>query len=276
MIPPTTELASGIDIPMLGIGMDQVRDFKQGYDALIYAFSIGYRSVDTAYSYGNEEAVGRAVRDCGIPRSEIFITTKLTMYDQGYDSALRAFDKSLKNLGLEYMDSFLIHWPGKYYFTDTWKAFIRLFEEKMIRAIGVCNFNIHHLEKLREKTGVMPAINQVEWHPYFQQPQIAKYCKQHNILLEAWSPLMCGGEVLEDKHIVAISQEIGKSSAQVILRWHLQQGRRIFPKSVTPSRISENLDIFDFDLTPTQIEVIDSMGVSDLRIGPDPDIFFLV
>jgi diketogulonate reductase-like aldo/keto reductase len=272
---PTVKLLNDVDIPVFGIGVDLVKDFEQGCQALLYALSIGYRSIDTAHSYGNEGMVGQAVKDCGIPRQEIYISTKLTQIDQGYDNSLRAFDRSLKNLGLDYIDSWLIHWPGKYYYVDTWKAFIRLYEQKLVRTIGVCNFNIHHLEDLRIQTGVIPAVEQVEWHPYFQQPELAEYCAKYRIQLEAWSPLMCGGEILKDPRIAAIAKAADKSPAQVILRWHIQQGRRIFPKSVTPARIKENLEIFDFELSPEQLASIDSMRGLENRIGPDPEIFFL-
>jgi diketogulonate reductase-like aldo/keto reductase len=272
---PTAKLLNGVNIPMLGIGVDQVKDFDKGYQALLYALSIGYRSIDTAHSYGNEEMVGRAIRDSGVPRSEIYVSTKLTQIDQGYDNALQAFDRSQKQLGLDYIDSWLIHWPGKYYYVDTWKAFIRLAEEKRARTIGVCNFNVHHLEDLIIQTGVIPAVEQIEWHPYFQQPELAAYCAKHHILVEAWSPLMCGGEILEDSRIGNIAKETDRSSAQVILRWHLQQGRRVFPKSVTPSRIKENFELFDFELSPGQLKTIDAMEEQNLRIGPDPEIFFL-
>jgi diketogulonate reductase-like aldo/keto reductase len=272
---PTVKLSNAVDIPALGIGMDQVKDWKKGYDALMFAFSAGYRSVDTAYSYGNEAMVGHAIRDCGIPRSEICVSTKLTQIDQGYDNALRAFEVSIKNLGLDYLDVWLIHWPGKYYYIDTWKAFIHLYDQKLVRAIGVCNFNTHHLEDLREQTGIIPMIEQIEWHPYFQQTEIACYCVKHNILIEAWSPLMCGGEVLKDDRIISLSKETGKTPAQILLRWHIQQGRRVFPKSITPERIKENSEVFDFSLSSDQIAVIDALGQRNLRIGPDPEIFFL-
>ncbi len=271
---PTYKLANNVQIPVLGIGMDQVKDFKQGYEALLHAFSIGYRSVDTAFSYGNEEMVGNAVRDSGLPRNQFFVTTKLTGSDHGYDAALRGFEKSIKRFRLEYLDSFLIHWPGKYLFVDTWKAFERLYREKRVRAIGVCNFNIHHLVTLLKEAEIVPMVNQIEWHPYFSQPDIARYCREHNILVEAWSPLMCGGEVLDDKVIHGIADALHKSPAQIILRWHLQAGRRIFPKSVTSNRIEENMGIFDFQLAPEQAARIDSLGWRRLRIGPNPDVFF--
>jgi diketogulonate reductase-like aldo/keto reductase len=274
MAVPNARLANGISIPVFGIGMDQVRDPQQAYDALSFALRIGYRSIDTASSYGNERDVGRAVKDSGIDRKDLYIATKVTGADQGYDATLRAFEKSSKLLGVDYLDGYLIHWPGKYMFVETWRALERLYREKRVRVIGVCNFNPHHIERLRREAEILPLVDQVEWHPYFDQPDLAAYCASHDIVIEAWSPLMCGGVVLEDHVIAGIASRIGKSPAQVILRWHLQGKRRIFPKSVTPGRIEENSRIFDFELSPADMSAIDALGGRQMRIGPNPDVFF--
>ena len=272
----TVTLSNGVKIPLLGIGMDQVRDLDAAYAALVFAFKTGYRSVDTASSYGNEAAVGRAVADSGIGRGELFVTTKVKALDHGFDRTLRAFDRSIELLGLDYLDSYLIHWPGKYLFVDTWRALERLYDQGRVRAIGVCNFNPHHIETLRDHGEMTPMIDQVEWHVYFQQHDVARYCEEHDILLEGWSPLMCGGVALEDPEIVRIAREKGRTPAQVILRWHVQRGRRVFPKSLTPERIAQNFDIFRFRLTEEELIGIDELGSKNIRIGPDPDIFFMI
>ena len=268
--------ANGVEVPMLGIGFDQVRDIALAQRLMEYALETGYRSVDTAHSYGNETGIGNAVRESGIKREEIYITTKLTAKDQGYDSALRAFDRSMNNLQLDYLDCFLIHWPGKYLFTDTWRAFIRLYEEKAVRVIGVCNFNIHHLETVEKETGVLPMVNQFESHPYYPQNELADYCLGRGILTEAWSPMMCGGAIFADSTIGAVAGESGGTPAQVILRWHIQKGHRIFPKSVHADRIDSNFRIFDFALDDGQMERINALEGKNEKIGPNPDVFFEV
>lgn len=268
--------ANGVEVPMLGIGFDQVRDIALAQRLMEHALETGYRSVDTAHSYGNETGIGNAVRESGIKREEIYITTKLTAKDQGYDSALRAFDRSMNNLQLDYLDCFLIHWPGKYLFTDTWRAFIRLYEEKAVRVIGVCNFNIHHLETVEKETGVLPMVNQFESHPYYPQNELADYCRGRGILAEAWSPMMCGGAIFADPTIGAVAGESGRTPAQVILRWHIQKGHRIFPKSVHADRIDSNFRIFDFALDDGQMERINALEGKNEKIGPNPDVFFEV
>lgn len=273
---PEYVLSNGVTVPKLGIGFDQIRDTELAQSLLEYAFETGYRSIDTAHSYGNEEGVGRAVRASGLKREEIYITTKLTAGDQGYDAALRAFDKSMGNLKLDYLDCFLIHWPGKYLFAETWKAFIRLYEQKVVRVIGVCNFNIHHLEKVEKETGVLPMVDQFESHPYYPQEKLSEYCQRRGILPEAWSPMMCGGVIFEDPVVKRIAQETKRTPAQVILRWHIQKGHRVFPKSVHRERIRSNFELFDFALDERQVESIDKLGSRNEKIGPNPDIFFEV
>jgi diketogulonate reductase-like aldo/keto reductase len=271
---PLYRFANGVEVPLFGLGLDQVKDLALAYDSLMYAFSLGYRGVDTASAYYNEEAVGRAVRECGIPREAIYVTTKLTADDQGYEATLKGFDESLRRMKLDYIDCFLIHWPGKYLYVDTWKAFEKIYDEKRVRVIGVCNFTQKHLDRLWPEAAVPPMVNQIEIHPYFQQKTLGEYCQNRGILVEAWSPLMCGGIVLKDPVIAGIAEETGKTPAQVVLRWHFQKGRRVFPKSVTPERIAENIGIFDFSLDDIQIEKIADLDSHHFRIGPNPDIFF--
>jgi len=271
---PFYQCSNGVKIPMFGMGLDQVRDFDVAYNSLMYAFSIGYRSIDTASAYYNEEAVGKAIRESGIARNEIYVTTKLTADDQGYESTLKGFDESLKRLNLDYIDCFLIHWPGKYLYVETWKAFEKLYKEKCVRVIGVCNFTQKHLTRLFREASIMPMIDQLEIHPYFQQAALDAFCREKNMLVEAWSPLMCGGIVLENQVITGIARETERTPAQVILRWHHQKGHRVFPKSVTPNRIKENVGIFEFSLNNSQMDKIDSLARYNFRIGPNPDIFF--
>lgn len=273
---PEFILSNGVEVPAIGLGMDQVRDEKQAYQAVISAISMGYRSIDTASSYKNEEYISHAIRDCGVSRKELYITTKLTASDQGYEASLKAFERSLKALGVDYLDCFLIHWPGKYLFVETWKAFEKLYKEKSVRVIGVCNFNAHHIVTLEQNTSILPMVDQIESHPYYPQDELQQFCGSKGILMEAWSPLMCGGKVLNDSVITDIAIESRKSPAQVILRWHYQKSHRIFPKSVTPARIKENFEIFDFTLSEEQMNRINSLGKHNLRIGPNPDIFFEV
>ena len=275
-VPPLVSLTGGLRIPILGLGMDQVRDPQVAYDCVRHALDLGYRSIDTASSYGNEEPVGRAVRESGVPREDIVVTSKVTAVDQGYDRTLAAFDRSLAHFGLEYLDLYLIHWPGKYLFPETWQALERLQDEGRVRAVGVCNFNAHHIERLRETSDLVPVVDQIEWHPYFQQPELAEYCGSRGIVVEAWSPLMAGGDALADPVVVAVADRVGRTPAQVILRWHVQEGRRVFPRSVTPARIEENFRLFDFALSDEDVAALDGLGSHRLRIGPDPDVFFMV
>jgi len=271
---PFYESSNGVKIPMFGIGLDQVRDLNVAYNSLMYAFSLGYRSVDTASAYYNEEAVGKAIRESGIRRDEIYVTTKLTADDQGYEATLKGFNESLKRLNLDYIDCFLIHWPGKYLYVETWKAFEKLYNEKRVRVIGVCNFTQRQLTRLFNEASIKPMVDQIEIHPYFQQTALDTFCREKGLLVEAWSPLMCGGIVLTNQVITDLAEETNKTPAQVILRWHHQKGHRVFPKSVTPERIKENLGIFDFSLNKVQMEKINDLDRYNFRIGPNPDIFF--
>nr|WP_122012051.1 aldo/keto reductase [Maliibacterium massiliense] len=272
---PIRTLNNGVAIPMIGYGTWQLTDPKVCYDSVLCALEAGYRSIDTAAGYGNEDSVGRAIKDSGIPRKELFITTKLNNPDRGYDSALKAFDISMEKLGLDYLDLYLIHWPGRSNYIASWKAFEKVYAEKRVRAIGLSNFLKHHLESLAQQTDIAPVSDQLEYHPYIAQAETESYCKAHNILVEAWSPLMSGKVALADPVISAIAQAHGKSNAQVILRWHLQSGRRTIPRSVTPARIRENIDIFDFSLSLDEMAAINALCVKNTRSGPHPDEFAL-
>ncbi|HET8601218.1 MAG TPA: aldo/keto reductase [Segeticoccus sp.] len=273
---PTVSLRAGggtIPMPQLGFGVFKV-PAEQVVDAVATALQVGYRSIDTAKLYANEEGVGQAVRESGLAREDVFVTTKVWNDEQGYDESLRAFDASSQRLGMDVVDLYLIHWPcpeqDKY--VDTWKALLKLREDGRIRAAGVCNFQPRHLQRLIDETGEAPAINQVELNPTFQQEEVRAFNAQHEILTEAWAPLAQGRDVLQDETIAQIGRRLGKTPAQVILRWHLQIGNVVIPKSVTPSRIEENFQLFDFELTDDDLQAIAKLDRND-RHGPDPDTF---
>lgn len=267
---PTVTLNNGVEIPQLGFGVFQVPD-DQTTAAVTAALQAGYRSIDTAAIYGNETGVGRALAASGLPREELFVTTKLWNADHGYDATLRAFDASLAKLGLDYVDLYLIHWPtpARDLYLDSWRALERLAAEGGIRAAGVSNFQPAHLKRLLDSSALTPAVNQIELHPGLQQADLRAFHAQHGIATEAWSPL-AQGAVLDDSAITAIATRTGKSPAQVVLRWHLQLGNIVIPKSVTPSRIRQNLDVLDFQLTGEEMA---SIAATDrgLRTGPHPD-----
>ncbi|WP_019004631.1 aldo/keto reductase [Cohnella laeviribosi] len=261
-------LNNGVKMPRLGLGVWKVTDPGDVERAIHAAVQTGYRSIDTASFYKNEAEVGQAIRSCGVPREELFITTKIWNEDQGYDKTLAAFEESRKRLGLDVVDLLLIHWPGKDKYIDTWRAFEKLYREGFVRAIGVSNFQIHHLDKLIEASEIVPAVNQVEFHPLLTQKELLAYTKEKGIQLEAWSPLMQGN--LDQPVLKEIAAKYGKTPAQVVLRWDLQHGVVTIPKSITPSRIAENADIFDFELTAEDMDRIDSLNRNH-RFGPDPD-----
>ncbi|MEU5612157.1 aldo/keto reductase [Streptomyces sparsogenes] len=273
---PFITLNNGVRMPQLGFGVWQVPD-DEAADAVSTALESGYRSIDTAAIYGNEEGTGRAIAASGLPRDELFVTTKLWNSDHGYDSTLRAFDTSLSKLGLEYVDLYLIHWPvpevDKY--VDTWKAFEKIYAEGRAKAIGLSNFHPAHIQRLLSETEIAPVIDQIELHPQLQQAELRAFNARHNIATEAWSPLGQGKGLLEDARLAAIADKHGKSPAQVVLRWHLDLGNVVIPKSVTPSRIKENIDVFDFELDAHDLATIDGMD-SGNRLGPDPETFNLV
>ncbi|CAM5393877.1 Aldo/keto reductase OS=Streptomyces tendae OX=1932 GN=GUR47_01575 PE=4 SV=1 [Streptomyces tendae] len=268
-VPPIT-LNNGVEMPQLGFGVWQVPD-DEAQTAVARALEAGYRSIDTAAIYGNEEGTGRAIAASGLPREDLFVTTKLWNSEQGYDSTLRAFDTSMEKLGLEYLDLYLIHWPvpaGDKY-VDTYKAFEKLLADGRVRAIGVSNFLPEHLERLTAETSVVPAVNQIELHPHLQQRTSREVHAKQGIATEAWSPLGSGKGILDIPAIVAIAQKHGRTPAQVVLRWHLQLGNVVIPKSVTPSRIKENIDVFGFTLDDEDLAAISALN-EDRRLGPDP------
>lgn len=271
-VPPII-LNNGIEMPQLGFGVWQVPD-DEAEQAVDTALESGYRSIDTAAIYGNEEGTGKAIAASGLPREDLFVTTKLWNSDQGYDSTLRAFDTSLEKLGLDYLDLYLIHWPlpsrGKY--IETYKAFEKLYADSRVKAIGVSNFPPEHLEKLIEATSVIPAVNQIELHPHLQQHAAREFHAEQGIATEAWSPLGQGKGLLEVPAIVAIAQKHNRTPAQIVLRWHIQLGNIVIPKSVTPSRIKENIDVFSFSLDAEDIAAISALN-EDRRLGPDPATF---
>lgn len=269
---PAVRLNNGVDIPQLGFGVWQVPD-DQVADAIRVALDAGYRSIDTAAIYGNEGGVGRAVKEAGLPREELFVTTKVWNSEQGYDSTLRAFDDSLGRLGLDYVDLYLIHWPvpSRDRYVDTWRALEAIAAEGRARAIGVSNFQAPHLERLISQGSVVPALNQIELHPRFPQKQMREFHARHGIATEAWSPLAQGG-LLKDPVVAAMADRMGKTPAQVILRWHIQLGNVVIPKSVTPARIRQNLDVFDFELSSDDMEQLDRLETG-AKVGPDPDTF---
>ncbi|MFB8265257.1 MULTISPECIES: aldo/keto reductase [unclassified Streptomyces] len=271
-VPPII-LNNGVEMPQLGFGVWQVPD-AEAEKAVATALEAGYRSIDTAAIYGNEEGTGKAVAASGIAREKLFVTTKLWNADQGYDATLRAFDASLDKLGLDYLDLYLIHWPlpSKDSYVDTYKALEKIYADGRAKAIGVSNFLPEHLERLLGETSIIPAVNQIELHPHLQQRAAREFHAEQGIATEAWSPLGQGKGLLEVPAIVAIAQKHGRTPAQVVLRWHVQLGNVVIPKSVTPSRIVENIDVFDFELDIEDIAAISALN-EDRRLGPDPATF---
>nr|WP_202448406.1 aldo/keto reductase [Streptomyces sp. SID2999] len=263
-------------MPQLGFGVWQVPD-DEAERAVATALETGYRSIDTAAIYGNEEGTGKAIAASGVPREDLFVTTKLWNSDQGYDSTLRAFDTSLEKLGLDYLDLYLIHWPlpARDNYLDTYKAFEKLYSDGRIRAIGVSNFLPEHLQRLIAETSVIPAVDQIELHPQLQQRAAREFNAEQGIATEAWSPLGQGKGLLEVPAIVAIARKHGRTPAQVVLRWHIQLGNIVIPKSVTPSRIKENIEVFDFSLDDEDLAAISALN-EDKRLGPDPATFDMV
>lgn len=270
---PAVTLNSGHHLPQLGFGVFKV-PLEQTRGAVSAALEAGYRSIDTAAMYGNEDGVGQAVADSGLPREEVFVTTKLDNDAHGYDAALVAFERSRNKLGLDYLDLYLIHWPlpAKDRYVDTWRAFVKLQQDGLVRSIGVSNFQPAHLDRLVQETGVTPALNQIELHPYLVQQQLREFDTSHGIVTEAWSPIARGGELLTDETITSLAEKYGKTPAQIVIRWHLELGNVVIPKSVTPSRIRENFDVFDIELDTEDVDSISSLN-RDERIGPDPDRF---
>jgi 2,5-diketo-D-gluconate reductase A len=272
VVVPSIALHDGVEIPQLGFGVFQVPP-EDTQRAVEEALAAGYRHVDTAAAYRNERGVGGAIAASGIPREEVFVTTKLWNSRQGYDSALTTFEKSLGRLGFDYVDLYLIHWPvpSEDRFVETWRAFERIREEGRARTIGVSNFRIEDIERLEAETWTRPTVNQIELHPLFQQAGLRPLLAERGIATEAWSPL-AQGAVLADETIVAIADSHGKTPSQAILRWHLQLGNVVIPKSVTPERIRENIDVFDFELSEEEMAAIERLDTGR-RGGPDPATF---
>jgi 2,5-diketo-D-gluconate reductase A len=269
---PNITLRDEIQIPQLGFGVFQVPP-DQTAEAVACALEVGYRHIDTAAAYRNEAGVGEAIRRSGLHRDEVFVTTKCFNNDQGFDRATRALRRSLHELGLDSVDLYLIHWPvpSQDKYVETWEAFIEAQAQGLVRSIGVSNFQPAHLQRIIDKTGVTPSVNQVELHPRLQQPTLRQEHQNLGIATEAWSPL-AQAQLLDDPAIVQIAQAHGRTPAQVILRWHLQLGNIVIPKSVTPERIAENFDLFGFELTAQDMETIGGLDRGE-RIGPDPDTF---
>jgi 2,5-diketo-D-gluconate reductase A len=269
---PNVTLNNGVEIPQLGFGVFLVKP-DETVEAVTAALEIGYRHIDTAEMYGNERQVGEAIARAEIEPSEVFVTSKLNNNKLGFDAALKGFDETLAALGMEQIDLFLIHWPLPTVrdFVETWKAFERVYAEGRARSIGVSNFQVGHLQRLFDETETVPAVNQVEAHPYLTQEELLAFDAAHGIATEAWSPI-ARGAVLEDPAIGAIAAALGRTTAQVVLRWHIQLGSIVFPKSVTRTRVRENFEIFDFSLTEDQMRQISALN-RDERVGPDPDTF---
>jgi 2,5-diketo-D-gluconate reductase A len=270
---PLITLNSGAEIPQVGFGVFLVPP-AETKAAVAAALEVGYRHIDTARLYDNEEAVGQAIAESGISRDELFITTKCWNDDQGYDRARAAFDASLARLGLDYVDLYLIHWPcpRKNLYVETWKAFEAIQKDGLSRSIGVSNFQPSHLQRLIDETETVPAVNQVELHPWLQQREVRAFDDKHAIVTEAWSPLARGGELLADETVLAIAERHNVTAAQVILRWHLDLGNVIIPKSVNPARMASNLDLFRIRLDETDHERFAALD-NGTRIGPNPDDF---
>jgi methylglyoxal/glyoxal reductase len=271
----TTTLHNGVKMPWFGIGVFKVEEGLELVNAVKTAIKHGYRSVDTAAIYENEEGVGKGIqeglKEAGISREELFVTSKVWNADLGYESTIAAYETSIKKLGLEYLDLYLIHWPVEGKYKEAWRALETLYKEGRVKAIGVSNFQIHHLEDLMKDAEMKPMVNQVEYHPRLTQKELQAFCQDNGIQLEAWSPLM-QGQLLDNEVLQEIADKHNKSVAQIILRWDLQNGVVTIPKSTKEHRIVENANVFDFELTKEEMEIIDDLNQND-RVGPDPDNF---
>jgi 2,5-diketo-D-gluconate reductase A len=269
---PNVALNNGVEIPQLGFGVFQIKP-EDTVEAVAEALRIGYRHIDTAQMYRNERQVGQAIAQSGLDPAEIFVTSKLNNNRQSFDDALAAFDQTMADLGLERLDLFLIHWPLPTVrdYVETWRALERVYSEGRARSIGLSNFQPHHIRKLHAESEVPPAVNQIELHPYLTQDELRAFDAEHGIATEAWSPI-AQGLVLNDPVILRLAETHGRTPAQVVLRWHLQLGNIVFPKSVDPQRMRENFDVFGFELSETDLGMISALN-RDERTGPDPDVF---
>lgn len=269
-------LNNGIEMPRLGLGVFRVENSSELVNAVKVAIKNGYRSIDGAAIYGNEEAMGKGIREglkeAGISREDLFITSKVWNADLGYESTIAAYEASLERLGVDYLDLYLIHWPVEGKYKEAWRALEYLYKEGRVKAIGVSNFQVHHLQDLLKDAEIKPVINQVELHPYLSQEKVREFCKENDIQVEAWSPLMAGNGLLENDVLKEIAKKYNKTTAQVVLRWDLQSQVITIPKSTNEGRLIENIDIFDFNLSKDDMDKIDSLN-KDLRVGPDPDNF---
>ncbi|GAA1868508.1 aldo/keto reductase [Pseudonocardia ailaonensis] len=271
---PTITLNDGVQVPQLGFGIWQVEPGRPTVDAVTQAFEAGYRHVDTAQMYRNEEGVGQAIAESGLSRDEIFVTTKLNNNRHGREEAQKSLEESLTKLGLDHVDLFLIHWPlpARDDFVDTWRGLEDAKAAGRTRSIGVSNFQVAHLDRLAAETDTVPSVNQIELHPTFGQPELRAYHRDNGIATEAWSPLGQGGPLLSAPIVTALAEKYGRSPAQVVLRWHLQLGNIVFPKSVTPARIRENIDVFDFELADDDVATLSGLDEGEAgRLGPNPD-----
>lgn len=267
----TTKLHNGVEIPTVGLGVFKIDGDNNASEAVKSALQIGYRHIDTASFYKNEEGVGQAIKESGIPREDIFVTTKVWNDEQGFDNTLKAFDNSLHKLGLEYADLYLVHWPVPGKFIETWKALEKLYKDGKVKAIGVSNFLPHHLEELIPEAEIKPMVNQIELHPQLTQLETRNFCDQHEIAVEAWAPLG-RGEYFDASILKALSSKYNKTAAQIIIRWDFQHGIITIPKSTKAGRQRENADIFDFELTDGEMKQIDNLNENN-RMGPHPDEF---
>ncbi|MGE7934507.1 aldo/keto reductase [Viridibacillus arvi] len=270
-ITSTKTLHNGVEMPRFGLGVYKMTDREEAIQAMTTAIDTGYIAIDTASLYNNEVEVGEAVKASNVRREDLFITSKVWNADQGYDETLRAFETSLKKLDMDYLDLYLTHWAVPDKFKDTYRAIERLYDEKLLRATGVSNHQIHHLEEIFASANVKPMVNQIEVHPYLTQVEVRDFCTANDIAITAWSPL-ARGKIIDDAAITSIGQKYGKSAAQVVIRWHLQLGNIVIPKSVTPSRIKANAQVFDFELTNEDMQLISALNKNE-RTGADPDNF---
>ncbi len=267
------KLNQNIEIPALGLGTYRLTEPAEVRRAVLAALEVGYRHFDTADIYGNHRQLARVFKESGIDRGELFITSKIWNSDHGYNNTFRVYDRLLNELETDYLDLFLIHWPGfTYSYLDTWQAMIELYKNGRVRSIGVSNFLISHLEKLLEETGFAPAVNQIELHPYLVDWELVNYCREHNIAIEAWAPIL-KGQMAGDPVLIEIGKKYGKTPVQVALRWHIQNGFIAIPKSANPQRIRENFDIWDFELSDDDMQKINALN-RGYRRGPDPRTFF--